>query len=190
MDPTEKKEESLVVEGYRFATIADAETARLEKKKIDNLEQHLDFRNIQNVLMVYNKAIDNRVFLTPLGSAYLQRMRNQLIKCGMSEEKVRPVPLYSTFSNKTESSGFIRKSLEARGVKPEYKGRFVTSVCIHVLLAAAIGVLILLSLRSDLPTIVNYRTAIVNEYSEWEQELQERERVVREAERALDKNER
>ena len=75
-------------------------------------------------------------------------------------------------------------------MKPEYKGRFVTSVCINVLLAAAIGVLILLSLRSDLPTIVNYRTAIVNEYSEWEQELQERERVVREAERALDKNER
>lgn len=187
MESTEKKEESLVVDGYRFATVADAETARLEKKKIDNLEQHLDFRNTQNVLMVYNKAIDNRVFLTPLGSAYLQRLRGQLIKCGVPEEKVRPVPLYATFSNKTENSGSIRRSLEARGVRPEYRGRFVTSACINVLLAAAIGALILLSLRSDLPTIVNYRTAIVNEYSEWEQELSERERAVREAERALEK---
>ena len=190
MDSTDKKEQVLVVEGYRFATVADAETARLEKKKIDNLEQHLDFRNLQNVLMVYNKAIDNRVFLTPLGLGYLQRMQGQLLKCGVPEEKIRPVPLYATFSNKSESSGSIERSLGAGGEKPEYKGRFVTSVCINVLLAAAIGAVILLSMRSDLPTIVNYKTAIVNEYSEWEQELQERERAVREAEKALKKNER
>ena len=54
-------------------------------------------------------------------------------------------------------------------------------------MAAAIGALIFFSLRSDVPTIVNYETAIVNKYSEWEQELSERERAVREAERALDK---
>lgn len=183
----DKNEEDLIVGGYRFATVADAETARLEKKKIENLEQHLDFRNTQNVLMVYNKAIDNRVFLTPLGMAYLQRMQGQLLKCGVPEEKIRPVPLYGTYSNKTENSSSIRKSLETRGVKPEYRGRFVTSFCINILLVVAIGMLILLSLRSDLPTIVNYRTAIVNEYSEWEQELTERERAVREAEGALEK---
>ena len=84
----DKSEEDLIVGGYRFATVADAETARLEKKKIENLEQHLDFRNTQNVLMVYNKAIDNRVFLTPLGMAYLQRMQGQLLKCGVPEEKI------------------------------------------------------------------------------------------------------
>jgi len=38
----EKREEELVVEGYRFATIADAETARMEVKKIENLERNLD----------------------------------------------------------------------------------------------------------------------------------------------------
>lgn len=111
----DKNEEDLIVGGYRFATVADAETARLEKKKIENLEQHLDFRNTQNVLMVYNKAIDNRVFLTPLGMAYLQRMQGQLLKCGVPEEKIRPVPLYGTYSNKTENSSSIRKSLETRG---------------------------------------------------------------------------
>lgn len=183
----EKNEEVLVVDGYRFATIADAETARMEKKKIDNLEQHLDYRNPQNLLLVYNKAIDNRVFLTPVGMSYLQKMQNQMINCGVPEEKIRPVPLYSTFSNKTENSSSIRRSLEARGAKVEYRGRFITSACINVLLVLAIAGLILISLRSDIPTIVNYRTAIENEYSEWEQELSERERAVREAERALDK---
>lgn len=183
----EKKEEDLTVGGYRFATIADAETARMEKKKIDNLEQHLDYRNPQNLLLVYNKAIDNRVFLTPIGMAYLQRMQTQMIQCGVPQEKIRPVPLYATFSNKTENNSSIRRSFETRGAKVEYRGQFITSVCINILLALAMAGLILVSLRSDIPTIVNYRTAIVNEYSEWEQELSERERAVREAERALDK---
>ncbi len=183
----DKNEEDLIVGGYRFATLADAETARLEKKKIDNLEQHLDYRNPQNLMLVYNKAIDNRVFLTPIGMSYLQKMQNQMINCGVPREKIRPVPLHGTFSNKTENNSSIRRSMETRMVKVEYRGQFITSVCINVLLVLAIAGLILVSLRSDIPTIVNYRTAIVNEYSEWEQELSERERAVREAERALDK---
>ena len=183
----EKNEGELVVEGYRFATIADAETARMEKKKIDNLEQHLDFQNVQNIMLVYNKAIDNRVFLTPLGMAYLHKIQTQMVRCGVPEDKIRPIPLYATFSYKTENSGSIRRSFEARREKAEYKGQFITSVCINVLLAIAIAALIFISLRSDIPTIINYRTAIVNEYSEWEQELSERERAVREAERALEK---
>ena len=183
----DKSEEDLIVGGYKFATIADAETARIEKKKIDNLEQHLDYRNTQNILLVYNKAIDNRVFLTPIGLAYLQRMQSQLINSGVPEEKIKPISLYGTFSNKTENNSSIRKSIEARGAKVEYRGRFITSVCINCLLVAAIGALIFLSLRSDIPTIVNYKNAVLNQYSEWEQELTERERAVREAERALEK---
>ena len=34
----EKREDDLVVGGYRFATVADAETARMEIKKVENLE--------------------------------------------------------------------------------------------------------------------------------------------------------
>ena len=53
--------DDLIVGGYKFATIADAETARMEEKKVENLEQHLDYRKPQNVLLVYNKAIENTI---------------------------------------------------------------------------------------------------------------------------------
>ena len=182
----EKNEEGLVVGGYRFGTVADAETARLEQKKIAALEQRLDFRNPQSVLAVYNKAIENRVFLTPVGMSYLQKIQTQLVKCGVSQEKISPIPMYATFSNKTENNSSIRRSIASRAPKDEFKGQFITSVLINVLLVLALTAMILLSLHSDLPNIVNYRTAIVNEYSEWEQQLQERERAVREAERALE----
>lgn len=179
-------EDELVVGGYRFGTVADAETARMEQKKIVNVEQHLDYRKPENVLLVYNKAIDNRVFLTPLGISYLHRMQDQIVKCGVPKEKIKPIPMYATFSNKTENNSSIRRSMTSRGQKMEFKGRFITSVCVNVLLAAALAAMIVLAYVSDVPTIVNYKTAILNEYSAWEQELTDREQAVREAERALD----
>ena len=179
-------EDELVVGGYRFGTVADAETARMEQKKIVNVEQHLDYRKPENVLLVYNKAIDNRVFLTPLGISYLHRMQDQMVKCGVPKEKIKPIPMYATFSNKTENNRSIRRSMTSRGQKMEFKGRFITSVCVNVLLAVALAAMIVLAYVSDVPTIVNYKTAILNEYSAWEQELTDREQAVREAERALD----
>ena len=182
----DNNEGELVVGGFRYGTVADAETARMEEKKIVTLESHLDYHNPQSVLLVYNKAIENKVFLTPLGMAYLHRMQVQLAKCGVPKEKIRPIPLYGTFSNKTENNSSIRKSIAARGVKIEYKGRFIASICINILFAAALAAMVYLSFRSEVPTIVNYRRTVVDEYSEWEQELSEREKAVREAERALD----
>lgn len=179
-------EEELIVGGYRFGTVADAETARMEQKKIASVEQHLDYHKPQSVLLVYNKAIDNRIFLTPLGMSYLHRMQSQMVKCGVPKEKIKPIPLYATFSNKTENNSSIRRSMESRGSKAEYKGSFITSVCVNVLLALALTAMIVLAYVSEVPTIVNYRTAIENEYSEWEQQLTEREQAVREAERMLD----
>lgn len=179
-------EGDLIVGGYKFGTIADAETARMEEKKIASLEAHLDYHKPQSVLLVYNKAIDNRVFLTPLGMTYLHKLQAVLVKCGVPQEKIRPIPLYGTFSNKTENNSSIRRSIASRGPKVEFKGRFIASVCINILLVVALAAMFYLSYRSDIPTIVNYRTAIVNEYSQWEQELTEREQAVRKAERALD----
>ncbi len=179
----DKNEDELIVGGYKFATVADAETARMEEKKIDNLEQHLDYRKPQNVLLVYNKAIETKAFLTPIGLTYLQSMKDQMIKWGVPEDKIQPVPLYGTFSNKTANSQSIRRSIAARRPKVEFKGRFITSVILNVLLVLVVVAMFVISLQSDIPNIVNYRIAIVNEYSEWEQELTEREKAVREAER-------
>lgn len=181
----ENSTNELVVGGYRFGTVADAETARMEEKKIAAVEKHLDYRKPQNVLLVYNRAIENKVFLTPVGMAYLQKIQTQLIKCGIPREKIKPIPLFTTFSNKTENNSSIRKSVAARAPKVEFRGRFIASVIVNVLLVAALAAMSVLSLRSDVPTIMNYRTAVVNEYSEWEQDLQQREKTIREAERVL-----
>lgn len=182
----EKREDDLVVGGYRFATVADAETARMEVKKVENLEERLDYRRPQNVLLVYNRAVENQVFLTPIGLSYLQKMQKEMIKWGVPADKVQPVPLRGTFSNKTANSRSIKMSVAKR--HPEYQGRFVTSVLINIVLVCLVAAMFLVAWNSDTPNMINYRRAIVNEYSEWEQELSDREQAVREAQRELKLN--
>jgi hypothetical protein len=115
-------------------------------------------------------------------------MQTEMAKWGIPAEKIKPIPLYETFSNKTENNISIRRSIAARKPKVEYKGRFITSLLINFVLVGLIAAMFVVSWKSDVPNIVNYRTAILNEYSEWEQELTEREKAVREAEKNLDTN--
>ncbi len=173
--------DDLVVEGYHFATMADAETARMDLKRIKNLEDNLDYRKPQNVLQIYHKALETRILQSPIGFSYLLTIQEHLKRCGISEDKIRPIPLNMTFTNKTEANRSIRRSIVAR--QPEYKGRFITSVCLNVLMIIVIAAMFSISLKSDSPNIINYRRAVVNEYSDWEQELTQREQAVREAER-------
>ena len=58
-----------VVEGYRFTSMEDADLARLELEKIKALESRMDYHNGEMVLSVYNRAIMNRTFQTPVGSS-------------------------------------------------------------------------------------------------------------------------
>ena len=57
--------------------------------------------------------------------------------------------------------------------------------CIAAMLAVLVIVLFAISLTGKNPTIINYRSKIVNQYASWEQELKEREAVVREKEAQL-----
>lgn len=180
-----KEEEELIVDGYQFATLADAETARMEIQKMEQLESHLNYKQPQNVLLVYNKAIENKVFMTPIGLQYLQSMQEKMVKWGIPKDKIQPVPFYATFTNKTANNQSIRKSVEARRPKPEYKSKFITSLLINILLVLLVGAMFVITLKSDNANILNYRTAVLNEYSQWEQELTQRERAVRKAEQEL-----
>lgn len=43
--------------------------------------------------------------------------------------------------------------------------------------------MLVIAVQSETPNMINYRSAILNEYSEWEESLSEREAAVAEAEK-------
>lgn len=63
--------------------------------------------------------------------------------------------------------------------------KFQISVCLNILLAVLVAAMFMITLKSDNPNILNYKNAVINEYASWDQELREREKTVREKEKAL-----
>ena len=67
-------QEEWKVGGYQFGSKEDAELARQEEKKIAYLEAKMKYDRPEAVLGIYNKLVEQRVFRTPVGFAYLQKL--------------------------------------------------------------------------------------------------------------------
>ncbi len=177
-----------VVEGYRFTSMEDADLARLELEKIKALESRMDYHNGEMVLSVYNRAIMNRTFQTPVGCQYLLKLRSYLLETGAAREgELRPIPFQAQFTGKTRRQETYSKASAEQKEKERTvpMWSFCISVAINVILAVLVSVMFMITLYSDNPNILNYKTQIVNEYASWEQELRAREREVSGREREL-----
>lgn len=178
--------EDYIVDGFEFETEVEAKAARNDGEKIRKLDSKLNYNNSEAVLMVYDKAIENHVFETVVGDVYLKKLQEHLIE--QKEESgnivLKPVPVHSRLS-------FQKKKQEAEQVKvrissrKEVKEKLRYSVMLNFLLAVIIVILFIITLTGENANIINYKTAITNQYAQWEQDLKEREEVIREKEKEL-----
>ena len=90
----EMNENNNIVKGYCFGSAEDAEIARQEEDKIDYLEEHMDYGKTENILMVYKKAIESRIFTTPVGWEYLKTLQKELNERSDLKEDIPPVAPY------------------------------------------------------------------------------------------------
>ena len=70
-----------------------------------------------------------------------------------------------------------------------FRTEYKISIIINLVLIIAVIAMFVITLKADNPNMINYRTAIVNQYSEWQQELEQREEAVRAKERELNMSE-
>lgn len=172
-----------VVEGFSFFTEKDAELATQEQKKIEYLETRVNYHNPTSILSVYQKAIKEHVFKTPLGLQYLRHLQEYLMeRPEIDNENIPPIPLYKNYDGE-----FREKTSPARNrVIPAKKKNSIAlpmSIMLNVVLVIAVIAMFAITLTSDQPNVLNYERAITNRYAAWEQELTEREQAVREKER-------
>lgn len=178
----------LSVGGFLFFTENDARIAEAELKKIEYLESRIDYSRPESILLVYEKTIHERIFMTPVGLQYLKGLQDYLLaQPGINREDVPDIPLYSTFGAKIRAQdkpakNRIKSSPEERD---RARSRFLISVVLNVLLTLAIISMFWISLKSDNPNIINYERNLTNKYASWEQELTEREQQIRKKELEL-----
>lgn len=171
------------VSGFSFADEESLEQAKKEAEGIKYLRTKLDMGNPSQVLVIYNHAVDQEVFKTPVGFSFLKELQDFLKGYPMIKpediHRIR-VPEGKVVIKREPAKKEQRKE---RGVK---RGAFGVSLFFNfVLLAVCIGMFVIAFLSRDNVTILNYENRLIDKYEDWEKELTQRERIVREKERGL-----
>lgn len=172
------------VGGFTFKNEQDALLARKEESRVAYLEQRMRYDKPEVVLNVYNKAVDERLFSTPVGLAYLQKIREFLADQGLMG-KARDIPIYQDYTYDINER--IKRRQARERVEPStYKGlktKLRVSLIFNVVLIIAIIAMFIITITSDNPNVLNYERALANKYAQWEQDLSEREKTIRQKER-------
>ena len=183
------EKDNLMVNGYRFGSYKDAQIAEEEMKKAKYFENKLIGKTGRGRLAVYDQIIDKKVFQTPIGWEYLKYMQEEMQGLGISEEEIRPIPLYLTFVHDEEKAA--EQPVRQR-IRPSRRNdimrKYRITLCLNVLLGILVVAMFAIAINSENPNILNYKNAIVNQYATWEQELTEREKAVRQKEQSLQIN--
>ncbi len=180
--------EDLWVNGYCFGSLQDAKEARNESQTIAYFKEKTRGRTAGNLLALYDKLLDEKVFKTPVGWEYLKQLQEEILKSDISPDQVRPITLYTGFTYRVQEDAqkaAIRQAeaIAQRKEKKDY--RFRVSLCVNFLLAVLVAGMFLITLKSDNPNILNYKQVLTNQYASWEQNLTERENRIREKEQEL-----
>ena len=84
---------TLSVGGYLFYTEKDAQLARAEEQKIEYLEAHMDYSLPDSIRYIYEHTIQERLFRTPVGIRYLQKLRDFLLaQPGVEPGSIMDIP--------------------------------------------------------------------------------------------------
>ncbi|MBR1691379.1 MAG: hypothetical protein IJ711_01240 [Lachnospiraceae bacterium] len=191
------EEEQLIVDGFTFAVSQTAELAQTDVQRIEQLEQKLNYGNLDAVAMVYVKSIQNELFHTVVGFSYLKRLQLYLIEQGYGKIDFRkyPIPAGEGDGQPEQAAWSEKDASDERRLKirtnyqQELKQKLRTSRWVNILLVLAVIVLFVIALTGENANIINYRYNIQNEYSEWQKQLQERERAVSDREKAVEERE-
>ncbi|MBE5851819.1 MAG: hypothetical protein E7299_02525 [Lachnospiraceae bacterium] len=172
--------EDIIVDGYRFQSPEDAALAKQELKKIEYLQEHVDYQDTAMLRNVYQKAIESRAFRTPIGQNYLHSLRRLLVKEGYSEEELPYVTMYHNYTVKKRKETSTAKQRINPAKKREKADKLTISILLNVFLALLVVGMFAIAYTSEYPNILNYERAIVDKYAAWEQDLTEREDALRE----------
>lgn len=179
------KQAENIVSGFAFYSEKDAALAEQERQKIAYLDKRIDRTNLESVLAIYKKALEDRVFRTPVGLEYLRELQGELKK-RQDElgEEIPPIPLWTNFADIREKTAPARRRIQP-APKEDKNTTFRLSLIMNIVMIVAIIAMFVITLNSDQPNILNYERNLQDKYATWEQELTQREQTVREKEREL-----
>ena len=181
-----KGREKFIVGGYEFLSENDAQKASMDLSKINLLEARVKASRPVDIKAVYEKSIENKIFKTPIGWEYLVGLRRKLLENGYKEEDLIPIPLNVSMTRHSAMDTLnVKQRILPQEPKKEANFKTIFSIILNIVLLILVGVMFYITITAETDNIINYRKNITNRYAGWEQELSDREKAVREAEKRL-----
>ena len=201
----EQLQETYEAGGFVFRTKKEAELAQREIEGTKYLRQKLDMENPNAVFSIYQNLIEQDLFETSVGYCFLKELRDYLLMIPViSNEEVLAIPIrYPQTEEEEKKQKKEQKKEEQRKERQKekekaknrkeqkkegknYKGRCQFFMVTSLILLISVVSMMLLAATSDNVNILNYENKLIDKYSSWEQELEEREQAVKEQEQALE----
>jgi len=185
------------IEGYVFQNASDYERAMKERETIAYLSANTDMTNMKDVYKIYKLSVEKKSFQTIFGLVFLEEMRNRLIGSGtVTEELLEPIPagrVLLVSNAKPPSGGADRKELiKYKEAYQKAKSGSLIKNFLIVVLIAVVGVMIFITSQNQYSIFTyftnyeeNIRNEIINEYEEWQQQLDDREKELEQREEKL-----
>ena len=182
-----------IIDGFSFADDADVSLVSSEIEKIKYIAGKMNMDNPRGVLAVYDKLITSGIFVTPVGYEYLRTLQSYLYKCkDIPDDAVKEIPVPISYTRalnlrSEERDERIQADRQMRTLRKTFRTEYKVSLIVNIILIIMVIAMFVITLKAENPNMINYRTAILNQYSEWEQELNEREAAIKQRELELEK---
>lgn len=199
------EENKKIINGYLFESNQEYIKAQREKQVVDQMKKTMDWKNPKTAYKLYLKILDRNSFTTIIGIHFLWELRSVILRSGIELDGELPsvpvngIEIIDQSIRKGTGSETVQHgkkiSQAAAGETPEaekyrllyeeYKeANRVKKIIIAFLLLIIIGILTVSQL-TPYSIFTDYENKIINQYEEWEKELEEREAAVTERENAL-----
>ncbi|KSV60502.1 hypothetical protein [Acetivibrio ethanolgignens] len=168
------------IDGFKFLNKRDYVKAEREKAIIEQMKSGVNWKNPSIAFKLYNKILDKNSFSTIIGMEFLRELREIIIKSGISiQEDLRPIPVKKQEIKVDEYQALYEQT------KISNKIRTIVIAFLILIIAGMLTV----SYFTPYSIFTDYEEKIKNQYSTWEQELNEREAELEKKEAGLEKNE-
>lgn len=199
----EKKEYQL--DGFLFQNKEDYDRAVKEKETITYLKANSNSNDMKALLRIYNRSIEKESFRTVIGMEYMNDIRKRLVDSGLaSKEALAPIPVQrSTVFFKDRGEDQARGGADLERQLKRYKDAYESASAGKTIKNLAIVILVLIIFAMILITyktrysvftyFTNYkekmRNEVIDEYENWEEQLEQKEQELKEREAELGQSE-
>ncbi len=180
-------ENKFTFQGHTFDNEKQLLTAKKEAEAIEYLRSKTDFTNLNQLFNLYNRILDKDMMETVIGIAFLEEIRGILLRSGLfKEEQVRPVPLPKEKKKEKKRAEIRKRTREAILLEQSKKEMLKWKISCFFLGLLVVGMFAIVLTGSRSPLAIQYEEDILNKYSSWAEELQEREDLLGEYLRQLE----